>query len=456
MRAGSTEIVYGSSVTIAIVTIATVFLIVGFHKQTVSRPDRNAMVVRIGVGKLKPAFRDHNLSAGAADVISPTTVQSHAERTVGAQTNPDDRVTVHNNFDCDKHTDCINRGPGSQYCDIFQRCSTCTYCMSIEADPIGGGHTCPSLCFESANDKFLEQKKTPDHLDHRIFVRHMRKAGGTTVVEHLKTSTSCKVSAAEYSQKVPRGGLREVFSITHFRDPISRFLSACVFEGLQDQCWRNRGKNESLCLPRLKHIADRISEFPTFVNTSLANQRVAFEKQNVMGSNDPTRRFSKLGITNYYVRTLLATFKSRCGTDEMKGSLSEMGRQNLVLSECHVNHAFKIVQEHFDRVVMFVYEQPPLTVFTELGRLRVWQPSCLTTFNWSHWEPWSAWYSLHKIGSIGLDAFVNNALHKYQHDIAERYPQTMAQLRYHNRFDIALFGRLLAFARNVTFDVHLH
>ena len=74
-----------------------------------------------------------------------------------------------------------------------------------------------------------------DQIKGTISVRHMRKAGGTSVLKFFEANSSCTAAVLnnewEPANYVTKTAPPPIWGVTHFREPLSRILSVFIFEG---------------------------------------------------------------------------------------------------------------------------------------------------------------------------------------------------------------------------------
>ena len=143
---------------------------------------------------------------------------------------------------------------------------------------------------------------------HGIDILHMRKAGGTSVVENVRGA--CGKGGVHVQEwglfHRPKG-----YSILVLRDPLRRILSSYLFEGGHPQCWDTRmHRPEQLlrCIPRYS----KLLPFDVYRNRSLQRwdergARLTYdsEYEGVRVGNDGS--IGRPYIPNYYVHKFAGT-----------------------------------------------------------------------------------------------------------------------------------------------------
>lgn len=289
-----------------------------------------------------------------------------------------------------------------------------------------------------------------------VFFFHFRKAGGTSIMGSLKRA-GCAVAHQEWTplEASPR---KEVYSLTNLRHPISRLLSAYVFEGAAPQCaCRDDGGDADCgCGDGLEPCEARVAEldvntFPDWLAKSRARQdealrhQVASRRFDQVIFRDGTRDCGQVEggrrcyvghhcvrhyIRNYYTRMLLSTDASverACGPVEGD------------LTDCHVQAALHKLRTMFDCVVVFhdgkVHRVSPPDA---PGACDARAPTCVGRIDWSNLPVFSSDGYYHE-ETPETDGELIRLRRAHVAQLKDTFPDEIAALEAENQADMALF-----------------
>ena len=220
-------------------------------------------------------------------------------------------------------------------------------------------HTASGKCWAArACDPGVDRRPRDRPGADKVFLYHMRKAGGTTLHAHLKRRCRAYDTVEWFSPDTPRA--KNAFRLSSFREPVARAVSAYVFEGAAPACHAGEAAGLAPCLARLASVD--AGGFPRWLEASRSRQAEAFDvpiatMQSLAGVRDcerwrrapwgppgGNRVCDRLYIANYYVKTLLAgdaAAAAACGD-----------ARTAPLTACHVDRAKAAVARLFDCVLL--------------------------------------------------------------------------------------------------------
>ena len=289
---------------------------------------------------------------------------------------------------------------------------------------------------------------------------HFRKAGGSTVLGALKRA-GCKPTHEEWAP-LRAGPRAAAFSLTNFREPLARLLSAYVFEGAAPQCRCGEAGGPCDCGASLEPCEARVAgldvgAFPAWLAASRARQAEAFEHQIASKRYDAaifrdgarecgaTARGCHVGhhcvrhyIRNYYTRMLLAddggAADGACGAPEAAGAVGA----------CHADAAFDRLWAVFDCVVVFdggvVHRVSPPG---RPGACESAAPPCVARVDWERAPTWSYDGYGHE-ETEALDGALRALRRAHVAALQAAHPGEFAALAAENAADLRLFARLKA------------